>query len=441
MPYGTDLKSLKAIFKVSTGASVKIGSTIQTSGTTINTFVTMVTYSLIAQNGLVQNYKVNVTVAKNTEKAISSFSFNELNPIVLANINGYSISATVPYGTNRTNLIATFTASEKAILKVGQTSQVSGTTKNDFRNSLVYTVMAEDSSTQDYLVIVNEAPAPKSSEKEILSFSFNNFSPIVFAKINGSLITATVPFGTNRTNLIATFTVSPKAIVKVGQITQVSGITSNDFTITMKYSVTAEDGTSQDYTLTVIEAPASKSSEKSITSFSFEGLNPIVIGTISGTNITATIPYNIDITKLIASFTVSIKAKVNIGQITQLSDITVNDFSNPLTYTVTAEDGTVQNYVVNVSIEKKGVSGITILTKNNLVYPNPNNGEFLINAEAGELNIQIKDLQGKIVFQKSILNYQGEKIYIDVKDITSSILFVHIFNNSTETINKIEVLK
>ena len=530
MPFGTDLKSLKAIFKVSTGASVKIGSTIQTSGTTINTFTTTVTYSVIAQNGLVQNYKVNVTVAKNTEKAITSFSFNDLNPIVLAKINGDSITATVPYGTNRTNLIATFTVSAKALLKVGTITQVSGTTPNDFTNSLVYTVMAEDSSTQDYTVTVYEAPAPKSSEKTITSFSFNNLKPIVLAKINGDSITATVPYGTNRTNLIVTFTVSAKAILKVGTITQVSGTTPNDFTNSLVYTVMAEDSSTQDYSVTVYEAPAPKSSEKSIITFGFNDFKPAISAKINDTTITAFVPNGTNFKNLIATFTISPKATLKIGQATQISGVTVNDFSKALTYSVIAEDGSTQDYVVNVLdttknegfisfelldineqivnqdttiiitvpantdltklvasfkvqlnavvtvrdlnqisgttandftdtvtylitlangktkyvkviVKKEQLSKLTSLENKTQVYPNPTNGTIFVKGESGFLSILVKDVLGRIIYTKQLPQYNGEIFSFEFNELEDQILFVHLLNNSDESISKIEFIR
>ena len=80
------------------------------------------------------------------------------------------------------------------------------------------------------------------------------------------------------------------------------------------------------------------SSAKDITGFTFGGLNPEVTGTINGTNITATVPNGTDVTALIPTITVSSDATV-------LPASTVaQDFTNPVTYTVTAQDGTILNY-------------------------------------------------------------------------------------------------
>jgi hypothetical protein len=332
-------------------------------------------------------------------------------------------------------LVASFTISEKATVNVGQTQQVSSQTVNDFTNPVFYSVTAEDGSTIIYSVIVSIA---KNTEKQIISFSFDGLNPIVNATITGTNITATVPFGTDLTKLVATFTASANAIVTVGQTQQVSSQTVNDFTNPLTYTVTAEDGSTFIYSVIVSIA---KNTEKQITTFSFNGFNPLVTATITGTNITATVPFGTDLTKLVATFTASAKAIVTVGQTQQVSGTTSNDFTKSVTYTVTAEDGIAQNYVVNISVETNKKAGISILTKNNVIYPNPNNGEFFINAQPGDLKIEIKDLEGRMVYFKSISYYQGEKIIVDIKGYTSSMFIVHILNNDTETFSQIEVLK
>ena len=63
----------------------------------------------------------------------------------------------MPYGTNLTSLIATFTTSGEKVT-VAEVTQVSTQTSNDFSNPVVYKVHAEDGSTKDYTVTVSVAP-------------------------------------------------------------------------------------------------------------------------------------------------------------------------------------------------------------------------------------------------------------------------------------------
>ena len=170
-----------------------------------------------------------------------------------------------------------------------------------------------------------EDPAPvKSTEKAISTFAFSGISPAVNASISGTTISAGVPFSVDVTTLVPTITVSTKATVSPA-----SGSAQN-FTNPVTYTVTAED--------------APKSAEKSILTFGFNALSPAVSASISGLNITATLPSGTDATKLVPTITLSPKATVSPATGTS------QNFANPVTYTVTAEDGSTQAYNVAITV-------------------------------------------------------------------------------------------
>jgi eukaryotic-like serine/threonine-protein kinase len=103
------------------------------------------------------------------------------------------------------------------------------------------------------------------------------------------------------------------------------------------------------------ETTIPKSSAKAITKLTFPQFTPAVQATIDETTkrITAVVPPTADVTKLIPSISVSLKAKV-------LPDSgKVQDFTNEVTYTVTAEDGTKVDYKVMVSRTKFSGKDIT----------------------------------------------------------------------------------
>jgi hypothetical protein len=93
-----------------------------------------------------------------------------------------------------------------------------------------------------------------SSAKAITAFSFT--SPSVTGTISetAKTIAVTVPADTSVTALVATFTTTGSS-VKVGLTVQASGATSNNFTNPETYTVTAADGTSQAYIVTVTGPP------------------------------------------------------------------------------------------------------------------------------------------------------------------------------------------
>ncbi len=88
------------------------------------------------------------------------------------------------------------------------------------------------------------------SEKDILSFAFPTVEETP-ATISGTNITIQLPAGTSLTQLVPTFTYSSDAIVRVGSTVQTSGVTSNNFTKNVVYKVTAQDGSTKNYTVKV----------------------------------------------------------------------------------------------------------------------------------------------------------------------------------------------
>lgn len=93
------------------------------------------------------------------------------------------------------------------------------------------------------------------------------------------------------------------------------------------------------------ESISTKSDNKSIISFRFDSFTPTIVATIDSSKktITAVLPATTNLTKLIPTISVSNKATIS-----PTSGQSV-DFSKSVIYTVTAEDGSIQQY--NVSIE------------------------------------------------------------------------------------------
>ena len=158
VPYGTNVTTLVATF-TTTGASVKVGPTVQASGTTANDFTNPVSYIVAAADGSTATYIVAITVALNSAKAITAFSFTSPAATGIINESAKTIAVAVPHGTSVTALVATF-ATTGASVKVGSTVQASGTTPNDFTNPVIYTSSAMDGTTLAYTVTVTVALAP-----------------------------------------------------------------------------------------------------------------------------------------------------------------------------------------------------------------------------------------------------------------------------------------
>lgn len=148
---------------------------------------------------------------------------------------------TVPSGTVVTALKLTFNLSAAATA-----NPPSGSIQN-FTNPITYIVTAEDGSTQNYVVKVVVTAPPKSSEKQITEFKFASLSPVISATIDQTArkIGATLSASNSLTALVPTITLSSKATVSPA-----SGVAQN-FTKPVNYTVTAEDGSTQTYEVTI----------------------------------------------------------------------------------------------------------------------------------------------------------------------------------------------
>ncbi len=169
----------------------------------------------------------------------------------------------------------------------------------------------------------------------------------VTATITDTAIAATVPYGTNVTALAAT------AAASVGAVISPDPAVAADYTSPVAFTVTAEDAeTTAVYTVTVTIAPADASDEAAMSSFDFAAadnaaLSADVTADIDGTAISASVPYGTDVTALIPTIAISAGATVN------PASGTAGDFSSPVMYTVTAEDGVHSTaYLVTVTVEE-----------------------------------------------------------------------------------------
>ena len=178
------------------------------------------------------------TTHQSSTKSITFFYFTDPESSGVINESSHTVSVTVPQGTNLSSLIPT-------IVHTGASINYAAGTIQDFSNPVIYTVTAEDNTTQGYVVTVKEAVF-LSSEKTITSFSF----PLL--AVSGNIdkteysIEIDVPPGTVLTSLIPSITYTGKSI------NPLSGSAQN-FSVPVIYTVTAEDGSVQPYTVFAAE--------------------------------------------------------------------------------------------------------------------------------------------------------------------------------------------
>jgi len=370
-PNGTSVTALVATF-VTTGSSMTVGTAPQTSGTTPNNFSNPVAYTVTAADGSSSTYLVTVTTAPVSAKSITSFSLAGVAGTV--NDTARTISVTLPSGTSKTGLVATFTTTGTNV-KVGTALQDSGITPNDFTGAVAYTVSAGDTSQMTYAVTVDVS---LSSAKALSAFSLAGVTGTVNEA--AKTVTLTLPSGTNLTALVATFS-STGTSTKVGAALQTSGTTSNNFTLPVAYSVTAADGTAVTYTVTAILAA---NSAKAMTSFTLAGVTGVI--NENAKTIAVAVPNGTDLSAMTATFSTT-GSSVKVATALQKSGTTANNFSNPVSYTVTAADASTATYLVTVSAASaQGPAAVQLGTA----------GNYVILAESGVSTIPSSAILGDV---------------------------------------------
>jgi len=201
----------------------------------------------VSGNATLENTSTFTTIAARTGMAIITFSLAEQTGS--ATIGDGTIAIEVASSTTVTSLVATFTISDGASVKVGAIDQVSATTINDFTTPVTYVVTAEDGTTKDWVVTVTKA-VTLSDANDITGFSFAEQSgPANIDAVNHTVAIEVVP-GTIVTTLTPTITVSVGAT-----IAPATNVPQN-YAAPVEYTVTAENTTPQVWTVTVTVAPA-----------------------------------------------------------------------------------------------------------------------------------------------------------------------------------------
>ncbi|MBF0407394.1 MAG: DUF5018 domain-containing protein, partial [Candidatus Riflebacteria bacterium] len=325
VPFGTDVTGLVP-------SITHTGSSISPNTGAAQNFTSPVTYTVTAADSSTQDYVVTVTVLANTAKAITAFNFADISVTGVVNESAKTIALTVPYGTNVTALVPSITHTGSSV------SPNTGVARN-FTNPVTYTVTAADETTQDYVVTVTVADG---TSKTITAFNF--ITPSVTGVIDegAKTIALTVPYGTNVTALVASITHTGSSVSPDTGVAQ-------DFTNPVTYMVTAPNSSTQAYLVTVT---VSANPAKAVTAFNFT--SPSVTGVINegAKTIALTVPYGTNVTALVPSIThtgSSISPNTGVAQ----------NFTNPVTYTVTAADTTTQNYVVTVTVSANPAKAIT----------------------------------------------------------------------------------
>jgi hypothetical protein len=153
--------------------------------------------------------------------------------------------------------------------------------------------------------------------------------------ISNEEIIVELPIEVDVTSLTSTYTVdNPRTIVQIGSEVVEPGVTELDLSTPVDFTVKAEDKSKRSYRIRVEK-------KTSLKSFGFykednAGLTEDYRAVIRGLKIDVAVPETIDLTKLVGRFETTDGAVVKVGDVTQQSRTTANDFSNTIIYTFNA---------------------------------------------------------------------------------------------------------
>jgi hypothetical protein len=203
---------------------------------------------------------------------------------------------------------------------------------------------ANSSRTYNGVYIDDITVREPSTAAEILTYSLpTQVADATIDSENGE-IAVTVAFTTDLNALAPVYTISENAEISAPVVT----VAGNGESCTIEYDVTAEDGTTtKHWTVTVTKAPVSH--DAFITAFTFAGQKAgsdatIISDTENGIyTVNAVAAWNTNLTSIAPTVTISDNATVD------PESGASQDFTSPVTYTVTAEDGTtIHAYTVTI---------------------------------------------------------------------------------------------
>lgn len=230
LPENTDLSAITPVV-VHTGTAVTINGTDFTGSDSFNFTDSETTpLPLVVTNGnfdLTTEYKVTITARKSSENYITSYKLDDAEGV----INGDNIAITIPYAMDLAAIKPEITISEFAALGAPDTLKVGGNT---------YTVTSEDGSKRTYTVTITRTAVARG--RQILSFTYGAAAGTI-DQVKGT-ISLELPAGTS-TTFAPAIRVSDFATV-----TPASG-EARDFSKPVKYKVTAQNGSTNIYTVTV----------------------------------------------------------------------------------------------------------------------------------------------------------------------------------------------
>ena len=420
---GVDITTAVAEFTAGMNSIVTINGVTQVSGVTTNNFtspVTVVVEGVGFNAGLTETYTVKVLTGLSNQSKLLSYDFTTANNALLTQpittvISGSNVMATVPYGINVSQLKANFALSPGAELFIDEVKQVASTTSPlDYSASVFVTVVSENKLSKTNYVITVDA---KNNEAKFTAFSVAN-------QIGATIIddvAKTIKIGVNNnatlTALVPTFLVSDQAQARIGTYVQSSGITALNYTTPVSYTVMAQNGLMETWTVTI---------ERVKPVISLLGDSTFIVGigcTYIEPGYSALDNLNNDLTT-----NVTITGSVNTSIIGQyILNYIVKDALN--NESIVSRRVNVTNVACNLDVNSNSIDGFAI-------FPNPaTEGKVYITSTTNSLkSILIFDISGKLVISLKTENKQ-----VNISNLAKGVYIVKVEEDGKTATEKLVI--
>lgn len=287
------------------------------------------TFNLVVKSGagIERTYTVNVFRKANSNNYLSSLEIENqtLSPTFEKNTISYTVN--VDSLTTSVNIIATPEVETSTISGIGEFSLVTGV------NTFNINVTAEDTSVKTYVIVVNKA-ASSNNYLSNLTVTPGDISP-EFNK-------ETLEYNMHVSNTTQTLTIDAE---KEHDAAIISGTGVKSISVgeqTFEIVVTAEDNTTRTYKINVTRDASSVKDLKTL----------MIDGTlVDGFNKDVT-SYSVNVDNSVDKVNISADVIDETSSITGIGEISLVTGNNVIPVTVTAEDGSIKVYEININRAK-----------------------------------------------------------------------------------------
>jgi hypothetical protein len=240
-----------------------------------------------------------------------------------------------------------------------------------------------------------------------------------------SVITVEMPYGASTGSLIASFSLSPGAYVKVDGKMQENRRTSNDFSKPLIYTVYAENREIQrDWIVKVYNARSSANFE----SFGVSGMIGQAAIDTSHNTVNVEIKEGVKKDSLRPYFVLSADSHAWIGKLEQFSDENFRDFSNPVVYDIVSKDSqTIKKWKVTLFDGLLSSKNEKYEQTDLKIYPNPSEGNVhlhFVGVKTSPTALEIYNTMGEKVFTETIKKTGDFTCETDLKKLHGGVYIV-----------------